>query len=320
MGLVPCDRSPQTVPQQECAPFLAEHFVLIKRLGFKAALYDTEEGTYEGVNGVVLQLADGDHMKAAKLVVETEDNLQELRVACLLKKLHDETPIFSYVYGYLRCSIESIPRSWGPYMKPLPREFEEAARSVEDNSLFMLFMDYAPANFMDINIDLTMEDFKSLVYLLVHGLETAYERIGFIHGDIHEDQILMAPRNAEKALVVGEKKLHVRFVPKLIDYGYSSEEGTRREHNGDMGTLVYMCRKRLYVMRSKGNATVEDVAEFKRHEKSMGARSSYFNSLEDIQPPQENMKRCVLCASHLLSCGARCTTILKSRARVWNKK
>lgn len=302
-----------------CEKYLEENYVLVRRLG----AVDETGKSFEGTYGVVLQLVSlkhGGDTKAVKIINDTQEARKEINIMNTLRTLRSTTPIFIHTFGYVECS--NIPKGWLDYIGELPDNF--SLRS----DLLYIFMDYANFRLTDNTIRLTLMDFKQIFFILLHGLESAFNKLGFTHGDIHDEQILLVPRNHDNPIFVGNRQLHVRFLPKLLDYGFSDTEADIKQHNQDVHDLTYILRKKLYVLKDMDIVSSADVNEYKRFEKGITTTSAYFNDLfqmEDTDENQTNVQKCIQCAAnanHLIDnnyyyyypiCGKIC-------ARAWLKK
>lgn len=163
---------------------------------------------------------------------------RELVVACKLQDVHNETPVFIQVFGYLICS--DIPQEWRAFM---PSTFNNM-------DLYMFLFMESPPYRMDsrgpnngpYEIPLTLHNAdRALFFLLLHGIYVARKHLQFVHADISLGNIMFAERETKEPFRVDV--LHNRyevhflegFTPKFIDFGRSSIEG-----NQDPDTYGYI--------------------------------------------------------------------------------
>lgn len=314
MELTLCDE-PSGAPA-DYSRALEERFTLVKRLGKNLI-----EDRYDGINGIVLLITHGNEEKALKITSAKTASQRELHLACALHEL--DAMIFSHVYGYLYGLPQSIPATWRPYIGELPQNFALGT------NLIFTFSDYARYRFMDNDVRFTRKEFKSILYILLHDLQEAFDRLGFTHGDIHDEQILLVPRpNTRDPIHVGTHTLTSRFVPKLIDYGESRAQGTREQHEEDLSSLLLVMRYKLYALKSQGSVTPEDVQEFKDAERAgLTLTSPYFAELGSMGDENARVQaRCIHCATpaayyhenkrHLV-CSQVCATIWSEKYSVF---
>ena len=137
-----------------------------------------------------------------------------------------------------------------------------------------------------------LEEYRVMLFLLMHGLWLARIRYGFKHNDIHQGQVLFqtCKPNTPITVSVAENNYTLvcqRFVPKLIDFGLSttssssyssyssSEEYSKSDddmfdkgeeiEDDDLRNLFYMFEQRMEkdglqpFVPQKGNTTLEDI-------------------------------------------------------------
>ena len=99
-------------------------------------------------------------------------------------------------------------------------------------------------------------------------------------------------------MIVGNKRLYVRFVPKLIDYGYSEESYNEMDYKRDLDTLIYIFKQKLYVLKDQQVVTLQDVEVFKMYMNEMSVYSEYFADLESTNHSENTpIDRCIRCHS-----------------------
>ena len=169
MSLIPC-HIPPSHPNNANVEKIVELYSATERLGASV----TNPGTFEGVNGIVLKVKHAFDEKVVKIVRFNEESKRELEVSCKLESISHEAVIFTHVFGYLHGDY--IPDKWGRYIVKRPPNFD-----LEDSALLFIFMDFVPNRIMSPSTLFSIDEFKELVYIILHGLYTAFNSIGFTH-------------------------------------------------------------------------------------------------------------------------------------------
>lgn len=211
--IFPCSKTPELdqTSATSCVDEIAQQYA-----------FDTFLGA--GTKGMAIRVKN---MKTSKyLVVKIlpldQDGVNEIQTQCTLSDIKRETGIFVKAYGWQVC--EDIPEAWDSKLEDndFPLEWD-----APDKVLF-IFMEETAKRWTDREeLGIRKDERRAIVFLLLHGLYVARRELEFTHEDIHEENIMLQPKDTTKPVVVkvGTQEFvipaKVRFVPKLIDYGYS---------------------------------------------------------------------------------------------------
>lgn len=223
--------------------------------------------------GFVLELNTvlGQPPRPQKVVVKvTERDDQELRVACALNALLDETPIFPHTFGWLLCN--RIPERWRQMVRQKDRSHVMAEQT--PHRVLFMFMQPVEANWDDTTL-LYRHGYRVTLFLLLHGLWVAHERLGFVHSDLHGGNIMLQPHAGTTRVRFGQYEAEVTadFVPRLIDYGLShttAHPGLIR--NDDVGYLLNAFEKHMESLEDDDDESYEEwraYHEFMRYADSL---------------------------------------------------
>jgi hypothetical protein len=178
---------------------------------------------------LVFKLSQDRQDVAVKVMpLPSEDSIKDVRIACMLNNLTD-TPVFVKTFGWLKCS--EIPSLW---LKGLNIK-KDAPRSFACSKMFLFqVMAFSSHAWSDTKIQLDVEEYRVMLFMLLHGLWVAKEKHQFRHHDIHEGQILFQTCKPDTVvtLAVGENRYTLkceRFIPKLIDFGFATLEDVLSE-------------------------------------------------------------------------------------------
>ena len=288
--LHPCSIPPtlNSAVDDECLSYITDSYVFIERLGADA-----------GQVGIVVKLSRKHEIIAAKLMGMTPDSILDVSISCEFEKLRIQTPIFLHTFGWLRCV--DYPVEWRTLIGSEPGNLDKS------DGVLIQVMELASETF---NVPLSMNEFDDLLFILLHGLYTANNELGFKHNDIHFDQILLQPRPPTSGPIVLEYKgdsrvFNTRFVPKLIDYGMSS---TTKNYNkqdietNDASDLLYVFQRKLQQLVSRGIVLREDLFEFKQFTRRHGKSTietilddTYFNG--QSENVGQSVSKCIGCYS-----------------------
>lgn len=250
----PCSKTPSLKGAEDagCLETLTSTFSFIYRIGDK----ETASAS------LVFKLSQkSEHIAIKVIPLREESDLKDIKIACLLNGLLDENPIFVRTFGWIKC--KQIPRLWleGLNMKEdVPEGF--TFKKGKENYIFQI-MDFTSYAWTDKKIRIGLEEYRVMLFLLLHGLWLANTRFGFKHNDIHQGQILFqtCKPNTTVSVSMGENDYTIecqRFVPKLIDFGLSSlgsdsdEESSgdddsmfESEVDGDLAGILYTFEERM---------------------------------------------------------------------------
>lgn len=153
-------------------------------------------------------------------------NAQELRVACELNTLGEETFVFPHTYGWL--VSPRVPDEWLLLLRIHEREH---TLLMQPPPLFMFTFVQPVARKWDDAVLAAHHGYRVALFFLLHGLYVARRTIGFNHGDIHAGNIMIQyyARRSDTRLSFGqyEAQIESNFVPRFIDYGRASSSKHR---------------------------------------------------------------------------------------------
>jgi len=260
---------------QGCLDQLVQNYSFLYRVGDKETVSAS----------LVFKLSQGPQDVAVKVMPLVRDAIQDVKIACMLNNIQ-ETPVFVKTFGWIKCG--TIPLEW---LKGMDIK-KDAPKSLSRAKMFLFqVMAFSSHAWSDRRIKLDVEEYRVMLFLLLHGLYIAQDKIGFRHNDIHSGQILFQTCKPGTTIDVSIGENHYRlvcgrFVPKLIDFGLAtlgekeeeeSESGSESEEGGmfereegddlsdDLRNLFYLFEER---MRQDG------LKPFPRNKK--------FTQLEDI--------------------------------------
>lgn len=231
----PCSKTPSLKgPEDEgCLQLLTSTFSFIYRIGNKTTVSAS----------LVFKLSQETQDLAVKIIPLREENdLKDVKIACLLNGLLSETPIFIRTFGWIKC--KEIPSLWIRginFKKDVPESFTSRGGGRKYPFLFLATY-FTSHTWGDKNIHLDLEEYRVMLFLLLHGLWLANKRYGFKHNDIHQGQILfqICKPDTPITISVNEYRYTVvcqRFVPKLVDFGLSTLSGEdSRSESDDSGS------------------------------------------------------------------------------------
>jgi len=220
----PCSETPTAKgPQDEgCLQTLTSMFSFLYRIGNKKTVSAS----------LVFRLSQKSQEIVVKAIpLKKEEDLKDIKIACLLNGLTEESPIFVRTFGWIKC--KEIPPLWTKGLNLKKDAPESFSKGKIDNYIFQV-MSFSSHPWTDMQISLDLEEYRVMLFLLLHGLLLAKNRFGFKHNDIHEGQVLfqMCTPNTPIVVEVGKQRYTIvcqRFVPKLIDFGLSTIFGEKEE-------------------------------------------------------------------------------------------
>lgn len=195
----PCSEVPayNTPSGASCVQNLAEKFAFVKLLG-------------SGEQGVAFEVVHEQQKMVVKVIPMGLSGLNEIETQCILNQLQSKTGIFTKSFGWQVCS--EIPSPWAEYVA-----FDTTER------ILFIFMEKAMETIE--SVPMKRKEKKAVLFLLLHGLMIARRDLnGFKHDDIHKENVMLqsieynSVVHLDDGYTVGP---HLRFVPKLIDYGFS---------------------------------------------------------------------------------------------------
>lgn len=203
----------------------------------------------EGQNGIVL-LVNGDI--AGRMVVKitfSDPFIKEARIAKKLAVLKPYTQAFIATFDSFE--HQGLLESWKPMLPPRDQdgrlidwekyEGRKLTYIVMEHSNFRIqYPDKAAPGGVVFWHNVTSENAKKLLFILLHGLYIARRELAFSHNDIHDGQIVLFMRNAKKPVTLGEG-YEIRdcpIIPKFIDFGASVMEQEGDLFSDDVAQLV----------------------------------------------------------------------------------
>ncbi len=130
----------------------------------------------------------------------------ELAVSCAVNGLRKHSICFMQTYGWLLC-----------------------AENNNNMKTLNLFMEYVPLNSKEIiNMNLKLDVLIGLCFLLLHAIYVGRRYAGFVHGDLHDGNVMYVQSKTATATIVHfedeEEDIEVitnGLIPRLIDFGQS---------------------------------------------------------------------------------------------------
>lgn len=152
----------------------------------------------------------------------------ELRIACQLNGLADETPVFPHTYGWLVC--DSMPNRWRALLRYKKPDHNFLLDPAPSRFLFT-FVQVAEPNWEDASFS-EYHGYRTALFFLLHALYVARRRFGFRHGNLHSGNIMLqCPRSSTRRpeghptplrYAQTEAQVTSNWVPRLINYGQVS--------------------------------------------------------------------------------------------------
>lgn len=280
----PCDELPRhpkyIIPDNDCLTTIVSRYILDPRLYLGHGMY-----------GHVFRLLDSetDSGLAVKVLPYEDPNDQnvaygELRVACELNDLKDETSAFQTTFGWLVCN--EMPSGW---IDRIPQN--NALRCVDQ--FIFIFMEAMNDPFTSKQYRFTKDQLLTLFWASLHGLAIARLRLGFYHNDIHSGNVMFSiigPHNNVATYGVSStRRVKVIFdqnvVVKFIDFGNSCVDaiGCYTKHN-DVLTLMRVFQERARIDNIDGELFDNNAVDaFFQHYKHTDS-SSLFRFLWEYEP------------------------------------
>ncbi len=221
-----CDEVPayNTPSGSNCVNDIANKFVYTRTLG-------------QGKQGIAFEVVHEQQRMVVKVVPLQVDGIREVESQCLLNDLKQETGVFTRSFGWQVCS--EMPSQWAEFVSFPTKE-----------RLLFIFMEKSMETWREMT--LKSDEKKTALFMMLHGIMVARKAFnGFSHDDIHADNVMLQPIEMDKVVhLSGGYSLGpgLRFVPKLIDYGYTyigfeeEEEGDDEDMptSTDIGSIEYL--------------------------------------------------------------------------------
>jgi len=230
--LHPCSEAPKN-----SADFKEKDANCLENIEFFFSTRDGGIRLGEGNNATVFKLVQRRNIEnavAVKIVFfETYGN-SEVGIACELNSLMNLTPVVMRTYGYLVCDREDLHPVW---VESVPAPFNV------DNTYMLLFMNIAPYRWKydsekNNPFPITRkDDALALLYTMAHGLYILRRDLGFVHGDLHDGNVMLTVNAHQDGpvrlffsdTIYSDVTLPYNIMPKFIDYGTSYTANYPRE-------------------------------------------------------------------------------------------
>lgn len=304
MSIHRCEELPSeaiTKHDQNSLEIISRDFSIVQYLG-------------SGRVGAAFLLARKEEYMVMKIIPCNADSEKEIRISCLLNDLQAETGIFPLAYGWLSCS--TFPPGFANY---IPK-----SKLPDQDSLYIyLFSQYVPSKWNDAINWYNDEDYRILLFLLLHGISIGRKHFDFFHQDIAEGNIMLQNVIQKEVITVKTDKEEyeisgARFFPRLIDFGETKirpESNKYKRRVSDIRTLSAEFFR--MITAQKNHDARRPFLKFIAHddfEKAMVAEPSNYQIIQDLlrhpyfdipqikrtDRPEKRIKpteRCVSCAS-----------------------
>lgn len=145
-------------------------------------------------------------------------DLEELEISCKLNYLQNITPVFNRFYGWN--TVKKIPNQWLQYY--IPKDIED-----HDDKYIFLYMEKNDFDFMSESVKFeTLDDYLSILFILIHGLYILNQKFKIIHDDI-DIRNVMFQKTEFSTITLLEYEIDLpkqKFIPKIIDFGNATVE------------------------------------------------------------------------------------------------
>ena len=188
-----------------------------------------------GAQGAAIEVVHKQHKLVAKILPFDDNSIREVQVQCALNALHDQTGVFTHAFGYQVCS--EIPEDWANYIDQENLELL--------NRYIVIIMERGLYDLKDWKkLRVKPDEFKAIAFLVLHGIYEARKALQFAHDDLHIGNIMLQVATGPVHVRIGSnaftvdpnypKKHALRYVPKIIDFGYSEIGEESKEESDDM--------------------------------------------------------------------------------------
>lgn len=307
-----CSESPNSKRTEDsnCLDVLASNYTFVYRVGDKESVSAS----------LVFKLSRETQDVAVKVIPLKDDaSLNDTRLSCLLNGLDEATPIFIKTLGWLKCN--TIPATWirdVDMQRDVPKVFK-----AKKNTYIFQVMAFTSHAWSDARIHLSVEEYRVMLFLLIHGLWLARTRHNIRHNDVHEGQVLFqtCKKDTPITVSVGKQSFQVmceRFVPKLIDFGLATTEDEESESGSgsgseedsmfddedapvkdeDLRNLLEMFEQRM--VRDKLKPFAYSLPKVERTFESLLLKDKVFDSIRKSKATtvESPLVRCDVCSSH----------------------
>lgn len=213
----PCTELPSesTPLGDNCLDTLTQKYTFVSTIGSGAA-------------GTTVLLQHNAQELVVKLSPLNKMSVGDVAISCQVNSLRPKTGIFVPTFGWLVCSAPRV-RRW-PKMR--------------GNKILYIFMDHAGYEWRKESIQLSQQEHKALLFLLLHGFYVARRDLQFSHNDLHAENVLLKAIRPDFQLVLDGGFViapgTTPFIPQVIDFGQSKTAsypgGKEEEEDSDSGS------------------------------------------------------------------------------------
>jgi hypothetical protein len=188
--------------------------------------YDASNNDFSSVFGIATALGWKNGTKPIAVMKVSYDKamplIHEVVVGMVVSKL--QSSCFMNIFGGAMCSL---PMKDNFKTKSEPKT-DALCGSSFDNEM-LVFSDFVQSSgsLSSMMTKLSRPDLLKLIITLIFELQKAGKKFGFIHNDLHFNNILVRPTNREYKVIVSDGnilKYTLNYEPVVIDYGYSCVE------------------------------------------------------------------------------------------------
>lgn len=194
-------------------------------------------------------------LKVPKSNTGSNELVHEACVGIMLNALRRDIPNFAYVYGATSCSA--------PIFKG-----NDAISWCEDSSVMKTYCIYENIQnsipFMSIQKTCSYSEFVSYIYQVMLSIYHANNQLGFIHNDLHTENVLIRLINQKKSIRYSfdGKDIYIKTnggVSTIIDYGMSTyvKDGREFLYHDNKGVI-----SRIYEFGEGRDNIVRDAFKF----------------------------------------------------------
>jgi hypothetical protein len=185
---------------------------------------------------------------AIKIIVFSQDAVNEILVSCAINKLQNESIIFNRIYGWTVC--KTIPDVWKDKLRGQYETAKDLETRIETQSGRIMLIPMEMYYYRITDIIYGNQDAKKMLFLLIHGISVARRKFPYFrHGDIHNGNIMIKirvelfPIMCKTSTGIIYSVENVIHVPKLIDFGQTTFSEKTHFSGNDMTHLkmVFLC-------------------------------------------------------------------------------
>jgi hypothetical protein len=147
---------------------------------------------------------------------------KEIIIGLLLNTIHNEAPNFMYTYGGFLCSLKD-------------RKDVRTLCQHDEYITFIGMFEYVTGKlFSDFKYNLSIEEQISILLQIMYSLHIAYQKFGFIHNDLHDENIIIKVSPEDQVVQLDSFSFTTKVIPIIIDYGIASvyfKDDNNTEHS-----------------------------------------------------------------------------------------